>query len=79
MYWRSKAQVNVALSLSEAEFYALVEATREICFVVNILNILDEKVKQPISIYIDNFGAIFMAQNSTAKARTKHIDIKNHL
>ena len=35
-------------------------------------------VKKPVIVRVDNMGAIFMAKNTTATKRTKHIDIRAH-
>ena len=45
--WRSKKQKVVSLSSSEAEFYALAEAVKEIPFVIQILTFLGIPVEDP--------------------------------
>jgi hypothetical protein len=74
--WRSKSQKTVALSSSEAEFYACGEAVKEIPFVVQILLFLGIPVKLPIEVWVDNIGAIFMSENSTSSSRTRHMDTR---
>jgi hypothetical protein len=76
--WKSRLQKAVSLSSSEAEFYAVSEAAREIRFVYQILTDLDLKVTLPIIVKVDNVGAIFMSENSSATSRTKHIDTRYH-
>jgi hypothetical protein len=66
--WKFKIQRPVALSSSEAEYYTLSEAAKEIKFVVQTLQDIEVKVQLPIIIYCDNVGAIFMAENATATA-----------
>ena len=34
------------------------------------------KVKLPITVRVDNVGAIFMAENVAVSPRTKHIDLR---
>ena len=46
--WRSKAQGSVALSSTEAEFYALSEAAKEIKFIVQVLISMGIPVKLPV-------------------------------
>ena len=75
--WRSKAQQAVALSSSEAEFYACSEAVREIPFIVQILIFLGIPVQLPVQVKVDNIGAIFMTGNSTSSSRTRHIDTRH--
>ena len=36
------------------------------------------QVKKPVEVYVDNLGAIFMANNRSATTRTKHIDLRKH-
>ena len=63
--WRSKSQKSMTLSLSEAEFVALLEAAKEIKFVVQVLELIGVKVKFPVIVHIDNVGAMFMVENVT--------------
>jgi hypothetical protein len=75
---KSKIQNPVALSSSEAEYYAISKAAREIKFVVQTLDHIGIEVALPVTIYCDNFGAIFMTENATATTRTKHVDTRYH-
>ena len=74
--WRSKAQRSVTLSSSEAEWVALSEAVKEIMFVVQLLESMKIKVKLPVTVRVDNVGAIFMSKNISTSSRTKHVDIR---
>ena len=74
--WKSKGQKAVSLSSSEAEFYALIEAAKEVRFILNLLTSFGVKVELPIKIFVDNVGAIFMAENASTSERTKHIDLR---
>jgi hypothetical protein len=76
--WKSKAQKSVSLSSSEAEYYALSEAAKEIKFVVQILLSMGIPVKIPVIVRVDNMGAIFMSENASASSRTKHVDTRYH-
>ena len=76
--WKSKSQRSVALSSSESEYYALSEAAKDIKFVVQIIQSMGGKVETPIVVRVDNKGAIFMAEHSSATPRTKHIDMRYH-
>jgi hypothetical protein len=76
--WKSKIQRTVALSSSEAEYYALSEAAKEITFVVQLLQDIEVTVELPVINYCDNVGAIFMAENAPATMRTKHVDARCH-
>ncbi len=74
--WRSKAQRSVTLSSSEAEWVALSEAIKEIMFVLQLLENMKIKVKLPVTVRVDNVGAIFMSKNISTSNRTKHVDIR---
>ena len=74
--WRSKAQRSVTLSSTETEYIALSEAVKDIVFIVNLCESMQIKIVLPVTVYVDNIGAIFMSQNVTATSRTKHVDIR---
>ena len=74
--WRSRSQRQVALSSSEAEFYACSEAVKEIPFVVQILLFLGVPVELPVVVKVDNIGAIFMTENATSSVKTRHMDMR---
>ena len=72
----SRKQKAVSLSSSEAEFYACAEAAKEIKFVVQLMLTMGLPVVLPIVVRVDNIGAIFLAENATSAARTRHIDTR---
>ena len=74
--WKSKAQRSVTLSSTEAEWIALSEATKEIIFVLQLLESLGIKVNLPITVRVDNTGAIFMSKNINTTSGTKHVDVR---
>ena len=74
--WRSKKQAVVSLSSSEAEFYALAEAAKEIPFVIQVLMFLGVPVETPVEVFVDNIGAIFMTENASSTSRTRHMDTR---
>ena len=74
--WRSKGQKVVSLSTAEAEFYACVEAVKEVPFIAQVLLFLGVKVQLPVDVRIDNVGAIFMSENVTSTTRTRHMDAR---
>lgn len=76
--WKSKQQRSVASSSSEAEYYSLSEAAKEIKFIAQTLLTMGLKVTLPIIVRVDNIGAIFMAENASAMSRTKHVDLRYH-
>jgi hypothetical protein len=78
LMWKSKSQQGVSLSSSEAEYYAMAEAVKDVKFVVHILKCIGIKVEMPSTIKVDDVGAIFMAENMSTNNRTKHIDTRFH-
>ena len=61
--WRAKKQTTIALSSTEAEYVALSEAGREICWLRNLYEELGYKQKYPSLLKGDNDGSIAMARN----------------
>jgi Reverse transcriptase (RNA-dependent DNA polymerase) len=76
--WKSQSQRAVSLSSSEAEYYAISEATKEIKFIVQVIESLGMEVQKPIIVHVDNVGAIFIAETPSATKHTKHIDARYH-
>jgi hypothetical protein len=76
--WKSKLQKPLALSSSEAEYYGMSEAAKDVKFVAMILEAIGIEIELPIIMYCDNVGAIFMAENATATVRTKHVNARYH-
>ena len=74
--WKSKGMKHVTLSSSEAELVALSECVKDVKFVMKILEDLGIKVSCPVTVRVDNVGAIFLAENATTSQRTRHIDIR---
>ena len=76
--WLSKKQAIVALSASEAECVAVSSATQEALWLRRLLTNLRALANRRSVLMEDNQGAITIARNPTAHARTKHIDIRYH-
>ena len=76
--WRSKGQKSVSLSSTEAEYMAISEVAMEILYIEGILKFLDQKLKYPIIVHVDNIGAVYLSKNATTGNRTKHIDTRYH-
>jgi hypothetical protein len=75
--WRSKKSGSVAVSTTEAEYYAQAEAVKEGCWLRMLLSGLKmEQGQTPI--HCDNTGAVKLAHNPVSHSRTKHIDITHH-
>jgi len=76
--WKSYLQKSMMLSWSKAIFVALSEATEEVPFVVQVLQLIGIEIELPVVVHVENVGAIFIAENVTMSQHTKHIDICYH-
>jgi hypothetical protein len=73
--WRSKLQPLVALSTTEAEYIAAVEAGKEIFWLRNLLSELGYEFAGPSPLSMDNQSAISVAKNPEHHGRMKHLDL----
>ena len=64
------------LSSSEAEQVTLSEADKEVLFMPQLLRSIKISVKLPVTVKIDNIGAILVASNISDMSHIKHIDIR---
>ena len=67
---------SVVLSTTEAEYMALSEVVKVLKFIVQLLQVMNIEVELPITVHVDNVGAIWSTNNRTTSNRTKHIDIR---
>jgi hypothetical protein len=75
--WKTKKQPTVALSTTEAEYYALTTSTQEYLWTEQFLLSMGF-ILELGTIYNDNMGCISIIKNNKKDRRTKHIDIKHH-
>ena len=76
--WYSKKQSVVALSSTEAEYYALGECVKEALWLRGILTELSISMDGPTKIMEDNQSTIAIANNPIHHQRVKHLDVKSH-
>lgn len=80
--WRTFKQKCVSLSTLEAEYVSLTEASKELVWVVRILNEFKDlnilNVSFESQLLCDNQAAISFSKSSIENHRTKHIDVKFH-
>ena len=67
---------SVVLSTTEAEYIALSEVVKEIKSIIQLLKTMNVNVEMPITVYVDNEGAIWLSNNRTTIERTKHAHIR---
>ncbi|KAG8479441.1 hypothetical protein CXB51_029725 [Gossypium anomalum] len=75
--WKSTLQSTVAISTTEAEYMAVIEAVKEAIWLNGLLEDLGV-VQSHISLYCDSQSAIHLAKNQVYHSRTKHIDVRYH-
>ena len=75
--YKTKFQDTLALSSTEAEFTAAVEAGKYILYVRSILDEIGIPQDYATVLYEDNQGALLMANAQQPTKRTRHMDIKN--
>ncbi|GAU31820.1 hypothetical protein TSUD_58210 [Trifolium subterraneum] len=77
--WRTKKQLTVSRSSSEAEYKALAAATCEMQWLLYLLNDLQvQSIKLPV-LFCDNQSALHIAANPVFHKRTKHLEIDCHI
>ena len=76
--YQSKKQSSIATSSTEAEYMALLFATKETIWINRLLGKLGRVAENGNIIREDNQGAIALAHNPEYHARIKHIDIQYH-
>ena len=55
---------------------ALSEVVKELEFIVQLLQTMNIEVELPITVHVDNVGAIWLSNNRPTSDRAKHIDIR---
>ena len=75
--WKSKGQMQVTLSSTEAEYVAISDVCTKIMFVKMILEFLGVRVRLPIIVRCDNIGATFLSYNAKISQLSMHIDTKH--
>jgi hypothetical protein len=75
--WNSK-KLTTALSSMEAKYMALASAVHEALWLRSIIQELQFSLPLLTHISINNQGTISFAENSSFRARLKHIDIRYH-
>ena len=75
--WQSRLQKTVALSTTEAEYMAAVEAGKEILWMKDFIGELGIR-QDEYRLYCDSRSAIHLAKNAAYHSRTKHIQRRYH-
>ena len=67
---------SVVLSTTEAEYSALSQVVKDLKFIIQLLQTMKIQVEIPITVYVDNVGAMWLSNNCTTSERTKHVHIR---
>ena len=76
--WSAVKQKSIALSSTEAEYYAMAHAFKEALWLRTFLGLLRFPVPRPFPILCDNQAACALSNSSAISARSKHIDVRHH-
>ncbi|GJR48662.1 hypothetical protein Tco_1316765 [Tanacetum coccineum] len=75
--WFSKKQIDLAISITEAEYVSAEKASQQALWMKQAL--IDYEVRlDDVPIIYDNKGAIDLSKNPVQYSRTKHIEIRHH-
>ena len=61
--WQSHGQKGVVISTTEAEYMALSEVVNTLKIIVMVLQSMEIEVTLPITVYVDNIGAIIFGEH----------------
>ena len=76
--WSAVKQKSIALSSTEAEYYAMTHAFKEAIWLRTFLTVLKFPVPRPFPILSDNQAACSLSNSPAISTRSKHIDICHH-
>ena len=76
IFYKTKFQPTISLSSTEAEFTAACDAGKAILYIRSILDEINMPQNEATTLYIDNKGALLMANAQQPTRRTRHMDIK---
>lgn len=76
--WYSKMQLNIAISSTESEYYALSATTQEALWLRQFMYYIHLPQSDPTVIFEDNSSTIILATNHNYSFRTKHIATRHH-
>lgn len=76
--WGSKRQPIIALSSTEAEYIALSSSVKEVFWLKQLAEEIDNELGKTAKVFCDNQGALKLAETEAFRPRTKHIDIRYH-
>ena len=76
--WQSKLYKCVALSITEAEYIAAIEATKEMLWMKRFLLKLIRVKQDEYVVFCDSQSSMDLSKNATYRSWTKYIDVRYH-
>ncbi|KAJ3552017.1 hypothetical protein NP233_g12969 [Leucocoprinus birnbaumii] len=76
--WSTKRQETVATSTTEAEYMAVSQAVQQAMWLSSFFDQAAIPQQRPVTLFIDNNGAIDMTKTYRGHKQTKHIDVRHH-
>jgi hypothetical protein len=76
--WSAVKQKSIALSSTEAEYYAMTHAFKEALWLRVFLSFMNFPVPRPFPILSDNQAACSLSNSISISTWSKHIDIRHH-
>ena len=76
--WSAVKQRTIALSSTEAEYYAIAHGMKEGLWMRLFLASLDFPLPKPFPLICDNQGACCLSDSAAFSSRSKHIDVRYH-
>jgi len=77
--WKTKKQLTISRSSTEAEYRAMATVTSELIWLKSLLASFGLFHKHSMRLYCDSQAALHIAQNPIFHERTKHIEIDCHI
>jgi hypothetical protein len=75
--WKAELQETVALSTTEAEYMAAVEASKEALWLRGLVEMFGV-IQDSVQVHCDSQSVIHLAKDHRYHKRTKHIDVRYH-
>ncbi|KAH8152987.1 uncharacterized protein LAJ45_02574 [Morchella importuna] len=76
--WRSYKQRSIATSITEAEYLALSDTSRQLIWLRNAIHELERKLNLSFILRVDNNGSLSLVKNPIFYKRSKYIDVHFH-
>ena len=71
----NKGMKSVVLSTTEAEYMALSEVVKELKVIVQLLHTMNIAVELPITVHVNNVGAIWLSNNRNTGDSVRELDL----